>query len=248
MVPLAELLDERRHLLDVAGWRLGSGREAEAVTDAAYRQWYGLSDAERALISVPRAWLARLVGTICLERLASPDRENDPSELSDVFPPSRAAGPVTTARALPLPQQAVLDHARRSLRARRARPASAQRQDEIVHSVCQACADGDTDRLRSLMAPDATACFDGGGKVRTATRPVHGGAQVTRSLVTLLAGQRHTTLHTHAVNGRIGLVARHRAQVAAVVTLDVAGTEVAHVWVTLNPDKLRTWNRSRACA
>lgn len=65
-VSLVELLDERRHLVDVAFWMLGREREAERVIDEAYRQWFGLSDAERARIVDPRSWLARVVGvSVC---------------------------------------------------------------------------------------------------------------------------------------------------------------------------------------
>ncbi|MEU4129329.1 sigma factor-like helix-turn-helix DNA-binding protein [Streptomyces wuyuanensis] len=73
-VPLAELLDERRQLLDVAHWMLGSSAEAESVVDEAYRRWYGLSGPARARIAGPRAWLVRVTGGICLDRLAVPGR------------------------------------------------------------------------------------------------------------------------------------------------------------------------------
>ncbi|MEV1070162.1 RNA polymerase subunit sigma, partial [Streptomyces sp. NPDC050263] len=46
--PIGELLDERRYLLDVAYWMLGSAGEAESVVEETYLRWYGLSDAERA--------------------------------------------------------------------------------------------------------------------------------------------------------------------------------------------------------
>ncbi|WP_372346392.1 hypothetical protein [Streptomyces sp. KL116D] len=36
-MPLTELLDERRHLVEVARWMLGSRVTAERVTDEAYR-------------------------------------------------------------------------------------------------------------------------------------------------------------------------------------------------------------------
>lgn len=284
-VPIAELLDERRHLLEVAHWMLGSGIAAEHVTDEAYREWYGLSDHQRARIGMPRAWLTRRVGSISLTRLAGPDRdggvrgstqkggssdtgsEDDvdallvrtldtltPAEraalvLNDVFgiaakAPTSAAGRTDTGPLEPAYTEPA-DRARHSLRARRARPTSPRRQDEVVHAVGQACADEDPDRLVSLLASDAAAFFDGGGKVRTLTRPVTGSARVARSLLTLLARNPRTTLHTRSVNGRAGLVARYDGQVAAVVSLDVAGSQVVQVWVVLNPDKLRSWNRPR---
>ncbi|MGW1887019.1 RNA polymerase subunit sigma, partial [Streptomyces sp. NPDC001970] len=55
-VPIAELLDERRHLLDVACWMLGADSEAEGVIDETYRRWYELSEPVRAQIAAPRSW------------------------------------------------------------------------------------------------------------------------------------------------------------------------------------------------
>lgn len=114
----------------------------------------------------------------------------------------------------------------------------------MVRAVRQACATEDTALLASLSAPDATAFFDGGGKVRTLVSPVHGSRQVAQSLLTLLARRpRTTTLHTHSANGRTGLVVRYNDQVAAVISLDIAGHHAVQVWVILNPDKLRPWNQ-----
>ncbi|WP_435209063.1 RNA polymerase subunit sigma [Streptomyces sp. bgisy034] len=228
-VSLAELVDERRHLLAVACWLLGSGREAERVIDEAYRQWFGLPEAERNRIEEPRVWLCRAVGGACLSRPASPgQRGASADEVGGVLPdPSSPA-----------------DGARRSLRARRGRPTSAEEHDTVVRAVREACACEDERRLASLLAADAAAFFDGGGKVRTLVRPVEGDVPVARSLLTLLARQPRTTLATHAVNGRTGLVVRYDRQVAAVISLDVVGPHVVHVWVTLNPDKLRTWNHT----
>ncbi|MDW6065646.1 hypothetical protein SAZ11_57505 [Streptomyces sp. FXJ1.4098] len=101
----------------------------------------------------------------------------------------------------------------------------------------------DAGLLASLLWPDATAFFDGGGKVRALARPVHGGEQVAHSLMTLLVRRPRTTLTAQSVNGRTGLVARYDGQVAAVISLDIADRRVAQVWVVLNPDKLRSWNQ-----
>ncbi|WP_399936939.1 RNA polymerase subunit sigma [Streptomyces sp. BBFR25] len=287
-MPIGELLDERRHLLDVAHWMLGSGIVAEHVTDEAYREWYALSEHQRDRIGHPRAWLTRVVGSISLARLAlsdggggsqgpagmesrgafDPALENalgalwagavdalTPAEraalvLNDAFG-SAVAEPVSTAgpagRNRPGPADTEpLDRARHSLRARAARPTPPRVEDELVEAVRQACADEDADRLATLLDPDAVAFYDGGGKVRTLTRPVVGGPRVARSLLTLLARHPRTTVHTRPVNGRTGLVARYDGQVAAVLGLDLAGTRVVQVWAVLNPDKLRSWNRPRA--
>ncbi|WP_109030492.1 sigma-70 family RNA polymerase sigma factor family protein [Streptomyces rubrogriseus] len=287
-MPIGELLDERRHLLDVAHWMLGSVAVAEHVTDEAYREWYALSEHQRDRIGAPRAWLTRVVGSISLARLALSEGEgglpgsvdmggrgaSDPAledtlgalwagALDALTPAERAAlvlndafgsagaEPVTTAgpAGRDRPGRAdiePLDRARHSLRARAARPTPPHVEDELVDAVRQACADEDADRLATLLDPDAVAFYDGGGKVRTLTRPVVGGPRVARSLLTLLARHPRTTVHTRPVNGRTGLVARYDGQVAAVVCLDLAGTRVVQIWVVLNPDKLRSWNRPRA--
>ncbi|MEV5761711.1 RNA polymerase subunit sigma [Streptomyces tendae] len=77
-MPIGELLEERRHLLDVAHWMLGSDSVAEHVTDEAYREWYALSEHQRDRIGAPRAWLTRVVGSISLARLALSDGDRRP--------------------------------------------------------------------------------------------------------------------------------------------------------------------------
>ncbi|MFF7104800.1 RNA polymerase subunit sigma [Streptomyces nigra] len=253
---IGELLDERRHLRDVAHWMLGDGATAEHVTDEAYGEWYRLSEQQRGRIGAPRAWLTRAVGSIAMARLGlsgasdtSTHAERAALVIDDVFGDA-AGGSATTAEQAAPGRQGPVDpepsgRARHSLRVRTARPASSGVQADVVDAVRQACVDGDADRLADLLHPDAVAFYDGGGKVRALTRPVVGGPRVARSLMTLLARHPRTTLHTGAVNGRTGLVARYDGRVAAVVCLDVAGSRVVQVWAVLNPDKLRSWNRPR---
>ncbi|WP_171133974.1 sigma factor-like helix-turn-helix DNA-binding protein [Streptomyces sp. Z423-1] len=283
-VPIAELLDERRHLLDVAFWMLGSPGEAESAVDEAYRRWYGLSEAVRGRIASPRSWLARTAGEICLRRLAQPDRADDatgaaiagdglesyehpaatldeeevsrvllnaldslsPDEraafvLNDVFGMDRDTVADIVGRTQPEVAE-LAERARHSLRVQRSPPTTPEEHDAVARAVRQACLSEDADLLASLLCPDATAFFDGGGKVRALIRPVHGGRQVAQSLLTLLARHPRTTLSAQSVNGRTGLVVRYDRQVAAVISLDIADHQVAQVWVILNPDKLRSWN------
>ncbi|RPE46053.1 RNA polymerase sigma-70 factor (ECF subfamily) [Streptomyces sp. Ag109_O5-1] len=285
-VPVAELLDERRHLLEVAYWMLGSSRDAESVVAQTYRRWYGLSDAERGRITAPRYWLAKTAGGICLGLLARPHRsaagpwqqseehhastedvEGVPASLAadvsqvllnaldSLSPAERAAFVLNDVFGMASDSVAdivgrtesecveLADRARRSLRRQRSRRTTPDEHDLLARAVSQACVNEDAELLESLLCPDATAFFDGGGKVRALSRPVHGARQVAHSLLTLLARHPRTTLTTHSVNGRTGLIARYDRQVAAVISFDVAGHQVAQVWVVLNPDKLRSWNQ-----
>lgn len=194
-VPIAESLDERRYLLDVAYGMLGSPSAAERVVDGIHRRW------------------------------------------------SEAAG----SPALPDPECAELaERVRGCLRTERARPTRAYEHDALARALREACVNGDAVLLVSLLSPDVTAFFDGGGKVRAPVRPVYGSRQVARSLLTLLARGPRTTLTNQSVSGRTGLVARYDDQVAAVVSLDIADHRVVLVWAVLNPDKLRPWNQRGA--
>ncbi|MEU9897830.1 RNA polymerase subunit sigma [Streptomyces phaeochromogenes] len=230
-VSIADLLDERRHLLDVAHGMLGSRCEAEDVIAETYRRWYELSSAARARITPPRAWLEEVVGSICC-----PSRPNALDSMSTAMD---IAGRTEPEYAEPA------DRALHSLRAMHSRPATPQRRDAVVRTVRQACATEDAPLLASLLAPDAMAFYDGGGKVRTPTGPVHGNLEVARSLLTLVAPHPRITLHTQSVNGHTGIVVRYDHQVAAAISLDIAGHQAVQVWATLNPDKLRSWNQSR---
>ncbi|MFJ6087883.1 sigma factor [Streptomyces sp. NPDC092369] len=276
-MPIAELLDERRHLLDVAYWLLGRSQESDDVVAEAYRRWYGLPDGHRARLAEPRSWLVKTVGGICLERLApagpsgpglvgaAPPRDLDGAvsqallqALDTLSPAERAAfvlndvfrmAPGAVADIVGRTERECVElaaRARHSLRTRWARPTTRQQHDRVVRAVHQACMAENPTRLTALLAPDATVFFDGGGKVRTLIRPVHGARRVTRSLLTLLAGRPHTTLHCQSVNSRTGIVVRYGAEVAAVISLDVAGDHVVQIWAVLNPDKLRHWNRADA--
>ncbi|MGX9883382.1 RNA polymerase subunit sigma [Streptomyces sp. NPDC002276] len=277
-VPLAELWEERRYLLDVAHWMLGDPGAAKSVVDEAYQRWYGLPDSVRRQVAVPRSWLAKTVGGICLGRLALPGgsavghegvevgvRPSEVEEeagrvvlsaLESLPTAERAAfvlrafgmapGTVADIVGRTEPELAELAaRARQLLQSRRTRSTTPHQHDTVVRDVRRACVTADGDLLTSLLRPDVTAFFDGGGRIRALTGPVHGSGPVADSLLTLLAHRPHTTLTTHSVNGRTGLVARYGRQVTAVISVDVANDRVAQFWVMLNPDKLRPWNQPR---
>ncbi|MFC8443443.1 RNA polymerase subunit sigma [Streptomyces griseoincarnatus] len=219
--PLADLLDERRHLVALAHRMLGSADDAESAVDECYRRWYALSDRERERIRVPLTWLAAGLGRICRARRVLP-------------PPEGSAG-----AARPTVPDVIV------VRPRDAQPTTLRQHDAVVHAVRRALVAADVDLLLPLLAPDAAAFFDGGGKIRTLVAPVHGRDRVARGLLRLLDRGPHTTLAAHSVNGRTGLVVRHGRRVVAVLSLDVSGTEAVGVWAVVNPDKLRSWNAGR---
>lgn len=89
---LADLLAERRHLLDVAGRLLGPGPATGDAVDAAYRAWYRLSAPDRAAVASPRAWLIRVTSTHCLvRRFRLACETQSPEALAAVLAPEVAA-------------------------------------------------------------------------------------------------------------------------------------------------------------
>lgn len=219
---LVELLDERRHLLEIALWIFDSETIADRIVQEAYRRWYALREDERGAIAVPRAWLTRATGAICLELLGS----------IDTLEP-----PLATARVAQLEPD--LGHSR--LQLRRSSQALLRRHARVVHRFAAACAKDDLPTLERILAIDAVVVSDGGGKVRTPAVPVVGGRECARYISGLLSGH---ALAFEPVNGRLGLALRRAGQAEAVVSLSIIGSEVTAVWVVLNPDKLHTWHRN----
>src|SRR5215216_1860536 len=73
----ADVLDERRHLIGLAFRMLGTVAEAEDAVQETYSRWYRMSRPERDAIDVPRAWLSRVIGRVCLDVLGSARRRRE---------------------------------------------------------------------------------------------------------------------------------------------------------------------------
>lgn len=229
MLTIAEMLDERHHLLEIALWMFGSAATADEIVHETYRRWYALDDAERAGIAVPRAWLTRVAGDICRELRASAGPLRAPVGTPE---PGRAAG-VPVPRSEPVPGSAQ----------RHSDQTRFDRHDQVARRFAAACDTGDAAALKAVLAAGATVVSDGGGKLRAAVRPAYGADVVARFVAALLTGQPGTVLTVESVNGRSGLVWRRAGQAVAVASLSVAEAEVTAVWIVLNPDKLQRWHR-----
>ena len=68
---LDAVLGERRHLMSLAFRMLGTVAEAEDAVQETYARWYRMTPAEQDAIEVPRAWLTRVAGRVCLDVLDS---------------------------------------------------------------------------------------------------------------------------------------------------------------------------------
>jgi RNA polymerase sigma-70 factor (ECF subfamily) len=133
--------------------------------------------------------------------------------------------------------------ARRHIEAHRPRFAvPRERQEELTERFMHAVETGDDDALVAMLAEDAVAYTDGGGKVRAAPRPIVGREKVARFLTaSARRGAKITpfTIRPATVNGRPGRVlVGEDGGVVAVVEIDIDGDRIRAVNVVGNPDKL----------
>ncbi|MFF0288762.1 nuclear transport factor 2 family protein [Streptomyces sp. NPDC005262] len=129
-------------------------------------------------------------------------------------------------------------------RCRRGRETASEVHTRVVTAFWAACDTGDLAALVSLLDPDATTLSDGGGKVRAALKPIHGADRTARFMLAALLHHPKLRATLQSVNGKTGLVLRHGTTVSGVVSFHVQDEKITDVWLVLNPDKLRSWNRS----
>ena len=134
--------------------------------------------------------------------------------------------------------------------ARRRVPASADsptprsRRAGIVSDFKLAWQAKDIDALVSLLAPDATAVADGGGKVSALVEPVGGAREIAERCVDIALSAPDLTIVESIVNGQPGLVGQRDGTTVVVVSFDIADDRIQHLWAVLNPDKLQPWTAS----
>jgi RNA polymerase sigma-70 factor (ECF subfamily) len=131
--------------------------------------------------------------------------------------------------------------ARRRVRAGEVRHDLPDDADEVARALLAAVAEGDVDRVVSLMADDVVVVSDGGAGAHAARRPVVGSRRAARYLVNL--SQRwlsQVDVEPAAINGEPGLVLRllHRDAPLLALAVQVSGGRAVAVHLVRNPDKL----------
>lgn len=134
--------------------------------------------------------------------------------------------------------------AREHVQARRPRyRADPYLRQRVTERFVAAALGGDLGALMSLLAPDVTLWTDGGGKARSALRPVHGRDKVAR-LLNGYADKRlpHSLdVHYRHVNGDPSAVVFSGDSPYAVMVVDLSpdNDHVTDVYLVTNPDKLQ---------
>ena len=132
--------------------------------------------------------------------------------------------------------------ARRHVEAHRPRfEPSREQREALAARFFEAIREGDLDGLVELLAEDAVATGDGGGKAAARRTPLRGGAKIARFMVGLmrLAERESYEFDFCEVNGRPGALIRQHGQVVSALSLEIADGRVTEFLSVANPDKLR---------
>jgi RNA polymerase sigma-70 factor, ECF subfamily len=132
--------------------------------------------------------------------------------------------------------------ARRHVEARKTRfETSREQREQLAARFFEAIREGDLDGLVALLAEDAVATGDGGGKAAARPTPLHGGEKVARFMLGLMRlAERHAyTFEFLELNGEPGALIREDGEVAGTMIIEVSGDRITAVRSVVNPDKLR---------
>ncbi|MFE9692849.1 RNA polymerase sigma factor SigJ [Micromonospora sp. NPDC005806] len=172
--------------------------------------------------------------------------------LERLTPPERAVYVLHTAFALPyaeigdLLDRSAADcrqlHHRAAARLaddRRRFTAGPAEQRRLLDAFLAAARDGDLARLTDLVAADATAWADGGGRVSAARNPVHGADRIARFFAGVYGPRRPGVTATPVeLNGAPALLLRLPTGVHYTLAVAAADGRITGVYLVGNPDKL----------
>jgi RNA polymerase sigma factor (sigma-70 family) len=133
--------------------------------------------------------------------------------------------------------------ARRHIESNRHQAIAPDQHRSVVSAFKNACGTGDLDTLIDLLDPRVSVRTDGGGKARAALRPILGSEKAARFFLGLLRKQPGQEITEENVNGRPGLVASLDGEVIAVIATEARAGRITDIWMMVNPDKLRAWER-----
>src|SRR5215218_2577101 len=122
--------------------------------------------------------------------------------------------------------------ARRHIEAERPRfDPSREAREALAARFFAAIRDGDLEGLVALLAEDAVATGDGGGKAPARGTPLRGGEKIARFVLGLarLAERRAYAYEFVEVNGQPGALIREDGKVVSAMSLDVAGGRITAV-------------------
>jgi len=134
----------------------------------------------------------------------------------------------------------IFHRARQALQDKRARfEPEPQHQRQLLLSFLSASQAGDMAALTSLLAQDAVSWSDGGGKVQSNLKPIHGQQAVARFWLSVTRkNQRPLTLTLAEINGSPAILFWEEGSLAVVISLTLSAVGIQEIYALLNPEKL----------
>jgi RNA polymerase sigma-70 factor (ECF subfamily) len=128
-------------------------------------------------------------------------------------------------------------------RAKQAPPVSAAIASSIVTRIVtrfiDALARGDEKELLGIIAQDAVLVSDGGGKVPSTLRPVHGADRITRFCLGLLRKHGNVfDVRPATVNSGPGMLTFRDGQLVSVAYVSIQEDRITAIYSVNNPDKI----------
>jgi RNA polymerase sigma-70 factor (TIGR02957 family) len=130
--------------------------------------------------------------------------------------------------------------ARAHVGARRRFTARPDQRRAIVERFLRAALDGDVSGLERVLAADAVAWSDGGGKVSATRHPAIGRGRIANLLTSLARTDRAAaaTFLVEPVNGTPAILVYEAGQLTVVLVPEVTDAGITALHAILNPDKL----------
>jgi RNA polymerase sigma-70 factor (ECF subfamily) len=113
---------------------------------------------------------------------------------------------------------------------------------DLLLRFAKASASSDPGELAALLAPDAIAYTDGGGRVAAALNPIYGADKIARFIVGL--GRKFyeaATLETALteINGQLALILRDGEEMLGIIAIETDGQRITTLYGLRNPEKLK---------
>ena len=141
----------------------------------------------------------------------------------------------------PAASRQLASSARRRIHAAQPPATPTAQQAGIVRDFKAAWEARDIGALIGLLDPGATAIADSGGLVSAVLQLLKGGEQIARASADFAGRAPGLTILERTVNGQPGLAAQQNGITMVVMAFDFTGDRIKHIWVILNPEKLRPW-------
>src|SRR3989442_7631106 len=134
----------------------------------------------------------------------------------------------------------IFHRARQALQDKRARfEPEPHRQRQLRFSFLSASQARDMAALTSLLAQDAVSWSDGGGKVQSNLKPIHGQQAVARFWLSVARkNQRPLTFTLAEINGSPAILFWEEGSLAVVISLTLSAVGIQEIYALLNPEKL----------